>query len=743
MRSRRHSILTLGLSLLAMSGCGSDGTDNSVAVTRSISGTIAALANGGSQDVAFSFNSDDGRVLSDLTITDGLSTLPAGWSGPASFSCGAVSTGNGCTLTLAYAPTMASNGTFALTYSYRDNASKSETGSIEVAYTSTAANNVTGTPLPTGQINAVAGSGSQPVNVSFTTDDGNSATALQLTTDLSALPSGWSSDATTFACDSVSTGNGCQLGLTYAPSAVGSGTLELSFGYRDNAGAAKAGTVSIAYASTSSNNVVATTLPSGQLSTTVAGSQNVSVTFTTDDGNTVSDFLVTSDLSALPAGWSGGAGLPGGFSCASVSTGNDCELILTHLPLAVGSGTVSVNYSYVDNSNVAKTGSVNIPYVATVNNNVVSTVDPSGQVDVAVGDPGAPVSVTFETDDGNPASALTLTSDLSALPVGWSSTSGSFDCASVTTGNGCQLSLTYTPLAAATGTLNLNFGYNDNAGSAKTGSVNIPYAGVSGVHAYVAYQSGAVYVCGIESDGTLSNCAITNSGSNQAEGVVVGDDYAYVGDYNANSVNVCAVAGDGSLSNCASTGSDFHYPGRMAINNGFLYVNNGHSGFPLTYCAIAGDGTLSGCAGTSGINGSYGIAFDGGYAYVSNLGANQVVTCSVNIDGSFTSCSSTGSGFTNPTGIAVSGGYAYIGSLATSDVSVCAVDSLTGALSNCTFSTVDYGPTSIAVYNDHAYVSTLSQVVYECAIALDGSLTNCVASNAGLPASTPMQISVH
>jgi hypothetical protein len=45
----------------------------------------------------------------------------------------------------------------------------------------------------------------------------------------------------------VSDGTVCQLPLTYAPTALGSGTLSLGFSYSNDAGIAKTGTVNIAY----------------------------------------------------------------------------------------------------------------------------------------------------------------------------------------------------------------------------------------------------------------------------------------------------------------------------------------------------------------------------------------------------------------------------------------------------------------------------------------------------------------
>jgi hypothetical protein len=69
--------------------------------------------------------------------------------------------------------------------------------------------------------------------------------------DLSTLPAGWNAPAGGFSCAGISTGTACQLNLTYAPAASGaSGTLQLTYGYLDNAGTAKQGSVNIAYVST-------------------------------------------------------------------------------------------------------------------------------------------------------------------------------------------------------------------------------------------------------------------------------------------------------------------------------------------------------------------------------------------------------------------------------------------------------------------------------------------------------------
>ena len=62
----------------------------------------------------------------------------------------------------------------------------------------------------------------------------------------------------------MSTGNGCQLGLSYTPSAAASGSLTLNYSYTDDAGVAKTGSVRLPYAATANDNVVGTASPWGR-----------------------------------------------------------------------------------------------------------------------------------------------------------------------------------------------------------------------------------------------------------------------------------------------------------------------------------------------------------------------------------------------------------------------------------------------------------------------------------------------
>ena len=74
------------------------------------------------------------------------------------------------------------------------------------------------------------------------------------------MPAGWSGP-TSFSCPTVSDGTPCQLPLTYAPTAVDSGTLSLGYSYTNDAGIVKPGTVNIAYRANSNDTVGASVSP--------------------------------------------------------------------------------------------------------------------------------------------------------------------------------------------------------------------------------------------------------------------------------------------------------------------------------------------------------------------------------------------------------------------------------------------------------------------------------------------------
>jgi hypothetical protein len=355
----------------------------------------------------------------------------------------------------------------------------SATGSTSTpgGFTSTASSvngthdSVVATP-PSALISVEVGT-TKTIPVTLTSNDGRTITGFAISNAVGqVLPTGWSAPAS-FGCQSLSTGSGCVLNLTFTPTMYEVGqTLTLHYVYVDNAlEPVTTDSLTLAFQATTNDNVTPLLAPSGQINATVfAGSQTVTATFTTDDGHPASALTVSSDANSLPAGWTA----PAQSSCATVSAGTACVLNWVYTPMAPGNGTLTVDYSFDDDSGTAKKASFNIPYAATANDNVVGAVSPSSAISVADGTSQA-VTVTFTTDDGFQATNLNL--DLSSLPSDWSASATAFTCSAISTGTTCQLSLSYCPPLGASdaGTLQLTYGYLDNAGVAKTGSVNIAY----------------------------------------------------------------------------------------------------------------------------------------------------------------------------------------------------------------------------------------------------------------------------
>ncbi len=534
-------------------------------------------------------------------------------------------------------------------------------------------------------ISVVVGS-SSAYSVTFTTDDGKTATNLTITTGLSALPAGWSGPQS-FTCASVSTGSGCMLDLTYHPTAVGSGTVTVNYSYTNNAGTSKTGTTMFSYAATSNDNVIATPSPAGQIAVVTGGTSTVGITFTTDDGQTATKLAVTAGLGTLPAGWSG----PGAFTCASVSTGSGCQLSLMFTPTAAASGSLQLNYSYNADSGNTKTGSVSIAYVATTHNNLVVAQNPNGPISAVVNSGSVPVTLTFTTDDGNPATAITMTG-LGTLPAGWSGPA-TFSCASASTGTGCQLPLTYAPTVNGSGSVTLGYSYNDDSGTAKTGTASIAYASIPG--------------------------------------------FLYIADTRSNVIR-CAVSGvDGSLSSCASVATGFSAPGAIAFSGNWTYVTPGAAATDVDVCPVNPDGTLSACASAQTFVIPTALAVSGGQLYVTDAnGPDYVYDCTINnANGSLSACNQNFIGGTINTlsGIAVTATDAYIVDFNGEQLSTCTVSPTDGTLSACTQTTLigtDPGggntpnayPRSAHVYGGNLYIGTVAGILI-LPIASDGTVT--------------------
>jgi hypothetical protein len=741
-------------------GGGPAGSTDVIVATPSDSAVSVAV--GATQTVSITFTSNDGNAISGFAVSGTLATLPAGWSGPGNFTCASVTSGSGCVLNLTYAPTAVDSGMLTIDYVFIDNATTPNTGgSVTIAYAATTHNNVIAAASPTGQINGIVGGGNQSVSVSFTTDDGNAATGLALTTSLAALPAGWSSTAAGFACAIVSTGSGCQLPLTFTPTAGASGMLAVTYGYTDDSGTARTGTLNIPYSTVTHNSVVATASPSGQIVAVETGSQAVSVTFNTTDGNPASALYLTSDLTALPAGWSSASNT---LSCTSVSTGNGCQLHLTYAPTTLASGTLTLNYAYTDAAGTASTGSLNLAYAATTNDNAVATVSPTGQIDAVAPAGTQAVSVTFTTDDGRPATALQLTSSLTALPAGWRSASPTFSCNGFGGGNGCQLALTYAPTVAGNGTLTLNYTYMNNAGESKTGSVSVAYTATTNNNIVNTVNPASLAV--FTNSSTPVTVTFTTDDPNPASGLSITSGLSALpaGWSSPSPGFTCPSVGAGATCQLSLTyaptaagGGTLYLTYSYNDNSGtaksgtvsivyaatvpHLYVAEllGPAGPPglLYSCSLNPDGTLSICAQTgNGFSTPSGIAFYGSnYAYVTDFFNNAVYVCSVGADGSLADCTNTGiilqlPNFQSPFQLAVNGSTLYITNANSGGgVTTCAIGT-GGALSNCAES-AGMGNSGIAVNSNYAYVGVGASTVDECAVGPMGSLTGCTPTGTG------------
>jgi hypothetical protein len=301
--------------------------------------------------------------------------------------------------------------------------------------------------------------------------------------------------------------------------------------------------------------------------------------------------------------------------------------------------------------------------------------------------------------------------------------------------------LTYAPTVTGSGTVTLNYGYDDNAGAAKTGTLNIPYAATA-LHLYVTNLVSTVDECTLGTGGAPSSCAATASGGSASPtGIAFYGNVAYITDFDNGAVDVCTANSDGSISGCSAV-TGFFYPWAVAVSGNYLYVTTANIHGTTMACQIGSGGSLSfsNCSNT-GITYATGIAVGGGHAYYSAY--SSVYVCVANADGSISGCNSTGSGWHNPQFITLSGGYAYVGNQ-NGNVNVCTVGAL-GALTSCAqSSTGGYSPNAVAIYGNDAYVSDDNYNIYECTISSGGAtLTNCAVANGGASYGLPQQLAIH
>src|SRR6202034_3459864 len=87
---------------------GTTGTDDTIVATATTSAVSVAV--GSSQTVSITFTPSDGRSITGFGVSGTLGLLPAGWSGPTTFTCKLVMAGSACVLNLSYSATAADSG---------------------------------------------------------------------------------------------------------------------------------------------------------------------------------------------------------------------------------------------------------------------------------------------------------------------------------------------------------------------------------------------------------------------------------------------------------------------------------------------------------------------------------------------------------------------------------------------------------------------------------------------------------
>ena len=420
-----------------------------------------------------------------------------------------------------------------------------------------AANSVTVAMPQPGEILAYVGQ-SKTITLAFRASEG---IASGLTLSLPAI-AGWHAAGGPLNCATVDTTDACRLQVTYAPTGqAASSTLPLTFAYIDSTGASRRGAHTLAYRALPANTIVTSQQPEGVLRGIVGKTATVTLDFNTSDGEAAASLAVTTDLTALPAGWKSDKAQ---FGCPGLGRSQPCRLTLTYIPLApVTEAMLDLAYRYVDSGGVAQSGAASVRYSAILPGSVIAAVDANGLLLVK---PGArrEVTVRFQTSDGVRASALRLSAD-PANTAGWRIAPGWQGCATVQGSDSCSLTLVFAPtLVLGPATLSLPYAYVDNIGELRSGSVEIDYA--SRVYeAYIADYaddgSGGVRLCTLGADGGLSNCAAAQidlpAQGRSISHIVASGRKAYVASLAAgdrSAVFLCAIAADGALKACRETG---------------------------------------------------------------------------------------------------------------------------------------------------------------------------------------------
>jgi hypothetical protein len=628
--------ILLLLSILALSAChggesrsSGSGVTAPTAPTVSTAVTAKTLSNvqlNSSTPVTVAFGVPDGGSAIALTITTGLSTLPSGWSAASpSFSCASVNAQNPCDLTLTYDPSTAgTSGTLTLGFTYVDSQGRQQQGSVGISYSSAAANSVMTSVAPTGPVQGVVGSTSA-VSVTFASSDGTPDGNVALVTDPGSLPSGWSVQGSALPCATVTGTGGCQLQLAYAPTAAAaSSTLTLAFSYTDDSGAARTGSVAIAYSAVPPASVIAAATPVSANSTFIGSTAALNVVFTAT-GGAATNLQITS---TLPTGWT----LAGGtLPCAQVGSGNACEATLNYAPVsAISATTLTLQYAYTDNVGEPRTGQINVPYSAVPHLAYITNLSSNSVTQCTL-------SVT-----GALGNCTQATSPVISAPAGIALNGTQ---AYVSELNG-TIAVCNTGSAGLSGCISAPVGGDESETVAFDGNV-----------AFISNQgTSTVETCTVAANGTLNGCTTATNVTpflNAPSELAFQGTNLYIPNANSPDITVCPVAA-GVIGPCANT-SLIGPSAKVVVSgtNAYLTIGTLNS---VQRCSVGADGSISACTDSGAgavFNLPFGMTLFGGFAYVVNRGNNTISQCTVAANGQLGACVVSGTGLNDPIDIAI------------------------------------------------------------------------------------------
>lgn len=397
---------------------------------------------------------------------------------------------------------------------------------------------------------------------------------------------------------------------------------------------------------------------------------------------------------ALPPipGWQG-AGAP--LNCASVDTTGTCRLQAIYTPTApAASSDMRFSYVYTDDAGAAREGAYTLAYRVLPANSVVTSQRPEGVLRGIVGRT-APVTLEFESSDGEPAASLKVTTRLAALPAGWASEQPEFGCSAVGRGQACRLALAYSPVVPVDeSALELAYSYVDSSGASRSGTARLDYSAALAGSVYASLDASDPLLVrpgerreitvrfGTTNGVRASALRLSTDPANKAGWSVRPDWQGCANVEGSGSCNLTlvfapsAALGPDTLSLAytytdnlgeARSGSvDIAYSSRLYEAYIADYREDALGGVRL--CTISVDGILSNCAAAEvdlpaeGRKISHVLA-SGRQAYVSSLAASDrssVFLCAIAADGGLKDCRETGRIGTGVRRVLLQGASAYI-----------------------------------------------------------------------------------